>query len=181
MKKMSLVLLVTSVALFLGILSCQGKRQQGESDEVAGLAEGDLASPVPGGPFEKGKATLKGQAYEVFIQKTNSKVYYDLDISDRGAFYMKICGVPAEADEEGAVKFDVIIAEGTDSPYTVYGGYLSPLQSLDEDNQLFVNVTVEITKFAGERVDLTMRLIGDEGKTLAWTEPEFRPFPRSKK
>jgi hypothetical protein len=166
--------LIFLCVLFLGLLSCGGEQRKA-SDESA-FAEADLRNPAPGGPVEASTAVLRGKGQDVYIQKANSKVRFDLDISGRGAFYMKVCGTATEQGEQGAVKFDVIAGENTEKPYTIYGGYLIPVTTL-EDVAKFVNITVDISKYAGQRIDLTMRLVGEKEATLAWTQPEFRPFP----
>lgn len=160
--------------LSLSILSCGGERREASSD--AGFIEADLRSLSPGGPIEKGTAVLKGQSHDVFIQKANSQVYYDLDVKGRGAFYMKLCGKPCEQGEPGAVKFDVIVNEKTGKPFTLYGGFLIPAAAL-EDVQDFLGIVLDISKFKDQKIDLTMRLVGDKNAILGWTQPEFRPFP----
>jgi hypothetical protein len=159
--------------LSLSSLSCGGGGKPDGSDENP-FAEADLGSPSPD-VFEKGTAVLRGTSTEVFIQKLNSKVHTELDIASRGAFYMKVCGMPTEQGEPGAVKFDVIVGENTEKPFTIYGSFVLPAASL-ADVQRFVNITVDISRYAGQTVDLTMRLVGDEGAALAWTQPEWKPF-----
>ncbi|MFQ6103446.1 MAG: hypothetical protein ACE5OP_04055 [Candidatus Glassbacteria bacterium] len=178
MKRYSVVFFGSIFIVSLSLLSCQGEKKKATAE--AGFAEADMRSPTPGGPLEVGTAVIRGEKYKAYIQKANSRVYSDLGISARGAFYMKICALPAQPDEKGALKFDVIAGEGTDSQHTIYGGYVVPLASLDEVEK-FVNVVVDVSQFAGETLALSMRLAGEEGNTLAWTEPEFRPFPGGQK
>lgn len=176
MRRLSIITVVL-FGISLGLLQCGGSQKKEE--EQAGLVETGLRTGVEDGILQKTAATIRGDSYEVYIQKANTKVYHELDIPTRGAAYMKICGLPAEAGEAGAVKFDVIADEGGDSPFTIFGGYVSPFASLNDITN-HINVTVDVSKLAGELVEVTIRLVGDEGATLAWTEPTFRPFPGAK-
>ncbi len=172
--RQSPIIMTILLSLTIAFLQCGGGQKQDEEQE--GLAETGLRSGVEAGLIEKSTAVIRGDTYEVYIQEANSKIYHELDIPARGAVYMRICGLPAEAGEAGAVKFDVIADEEGDSPFTIFGGYVSPLASLDDIGQ-HINVTVDASRLSGELVELTLRLVGDEGQTLAWTEPLFRPFP----
>jgi hypothetical protein len=177
MTRFTILTLVSMAVISMSLIHCQGEGEQ-VADQPS-FAEGDLRSISPGGPLEKGTAILQGKSNEVFIQQANSRIFYDLDISTKGAFYMKVCGEPCQPEDEGAVKFDVIAGEGTDSPTNLFGGFVKPFE-LDVNAKRLINVTVDVSKLAGERIDLSMRLVSEEGIPLAWTEPEFKPFPGAK-
>jgi hypothetical protein len=170
--------LVSVLFCFLFLVSCSGDGKQG--GEKKGLFETSLRSPDPNGPLSTGTTVINGKSYTAYIQQANSRILHDLDITARGAFYMKICGITAEAGEQGAVKFDVIINENSEKSKSIFSNYVIPFENI-EDLGLHINIVVEVTKFAGQAVDVTMRMVGEEGTTIAWTEPEFRPFPGQQK